>query len=291
VERTPDVKLRIAESADNIGLDGTADGGLIGMLVGVLGGPLGMLLGWGAGALIGSTVDLSRATTAEDALTALARAIRPGSTALLAAVAEPAVAVIDGEMGKLSDEVARRRIDDVMNELDAADDAAEAATREARRATREHPGGDRPRRAPSAGAAGRPRDRASRRDLAAAEPPANSSVIAGRAEREATRPATHEDSGPATACSSGETAPTAILPATPHEPPAPNGGCPTRAASRGCARRRRSARGRTHPRERVVVIVAREADPSGRIMRRDRAQARWRAARGRPRSMVGAPGP
>jgi uncharacterized membrane protein len=39
VERTAAGELRIPESADNVGLVGTASGSLIGMLVGVLGGP------------------------------------------------------------------------------------------------------------------------------------------------------------------------------------------------------------------------------------------------------------
>ena len=41
VERTAAGELRIPESADNVGLVGTASGSLIGMLVGVLGGPVG----------------------------------------------------------------------------------------------------------------------------------------------------------------------------------------------------------------------------------------------------------
>jgi uncharacterized membrane protein len=46
VERTAQGELRIPESADNVGLVGTASGSLIGMLVGVLGGPVGALVGW-----------------------------------------------------------------------------------------------------------------------------------------------------------------------------------------------------------------------------------------------------
>ena len=137
VERTPEGLLRMPEGTDNVGLEGTVGGGLIGMLVGVLGGPLGMLLGWGAGALIGGAFDLSRAEKADDALTALGRAMPPGSTAVAASVTEPAVAVIDGEMAKLSGEVTRRPLYEVMAELEAADAAAEAAAKEARRAMRE----------------------------------------------------------------------------------------------------------------------------------------------------------
>ena len=78
VERTAEGELRIPESADNVGLVGTASGSLIGMLVGVLGGPVGVLLGWGAGALMGGAFDVDRAVTSDEALTVLGQAIPPG---------------------------------------------------------------------------------------------------------------------------------------------------------------------------------------------------------------------
>jgi uncharacterized membrane protein len=137
VERTPDGGLRTPEGADNVGFEGTLEGSLVGMLIGVLGGPLGVLLGWGTGALVGGAFDLSRADKAEDALSAFGRTIPPGSTAVVASVAEPAVEVIDGEMEKLGGEVTRRPADEVIAELEAAEDAADAAAKEARRALRE----------------------------------------------------------------------------------------------------------------------------------------------------------
>src|SRR4029450_11763721 len=90
VERTAAGELRIPESADNVGLVGTASGSLIGMLVGVLGGPVGVLLGWGSGALIGGAFDVDRAVTSDEALTVLGRAIPPESTAVIAEGEEPA---------------------------------------------------------------------------------------------------------------------------------------------------------------------------------------------------------
>ena len=116
---------------------GTAAGGLIGMLVGIPGGPLGMLLGWGTGALVGGVVDLTREEKGEDALTMLGSAISPGSTAVIADVAGPAIEVVDGEMAKLSGEVTRRPEDDVMAELESAEEATEAAAKEARQKMRE----------------------------------------------------------------------------------------------------------------------------------------------------------
>ncbi len=137
VERTPAGELRIPESADNVGLIGTAGGSLIGMLIGVLGGPVGVLLGWGAGALMGGAFDVDRAVTSDEALTVLGRAIPPESTAVIASVEESAVEVIDGEMKKLDGEVTRRPVAEVMAELATAEDAAEAAAHEARKALRQ----------------------------------------------------------------------------------------------------------------------------------------------------------
>ena len=137
VERTTDGELRVPEDTDNVGPVGTASGSLVGMLIGVLGGPVGVLIGWGAGALMGGAFDLDRAETSDEALGVLGRAIPPGSTAVIASVTEPAVEVIDGEMKKLGGEVTRRPAADVMDELESAEDAAAAASREARRTVRQ----------------------------------------------------------------------------------------------------------------------------------------------------------
>jgi uncharacterized membrane protein len=137
VERTHNGELRIPEGTDNIALIGTVSGSLIGMLTGFLGGPVGVLVGWGAGALMGGTIDIVGVTKSEEALTALGRAIPPKSTAVIASVTEPAVEVIDDEMAKLGGEVTRQPVADVMAELEAADEAADAAAQEARKALRE----------------------------------------------------------------------------------------------------------------------------------------------------------
>jgi uncharacterized membrane protein len=136
VERTPEGLLRTPEATDNVGLFGTVSGSLLGMLIGVLGGPVGALVGWGAGALMGGVFDIGRVVKSEEALSELGRAIPPGATAVLATVAEPAVEVINGEMAKLGGEVTRRPVVEVMDELEAAEDAAEAAAHEARRELR-----------------------------------------------------------------------------------------------------------------------------------------------------------
>jgi uncharacterized membrane protein len=137
VERTAEGELRIPEDTDNVGPVGTVSGSLTGMLIGVLGGPVGVLIGWGAGAVMGGAFDLDRAETSNEALGVLGRAIPPGSTAVVASVAEPTVEVIDGEMKNLGGEVTRRPASEVMDELEVAEDAAAAASREARRTVRQ----------------------------------------------------------------------------------------------------------------------------------------------------------
>ena len=137
VERTPTGELRIPDGTDNVNLVGTASGSLIGMLIGVLGGPVGALLGWGAGAMMGGAFDIDHAVTSDEALTVLGSAIPTGSTAVIANVDEPAVEVIDAEMYTLGGEVTRRSVADVMGELEAAEEAADAAAHEARRVVRE----------------------------------------------------------------------------------------------------------------------------------------------------------
>ena len=137
VERTAQGELRIPESADNVGLIGTASGSLIGMLIGVLGGPVGALVGWGTGALMGGAFDVGRAVASDEALTVLGQAIPPESTAVIAEVEEPAVEVIDAEMSKLGGQVTRRSASEVMDELEVAEQAADTAAREARRTLRE----------------------------------------------------------------------------------------------------------------------------------------------------------
>ena len=103
----------------------------------MFGGPLGVVLGSSAGALMGGAFDVERAEKSDEALTVLGRALPPGSTAVVASVSEPVAEVLDGEMGKLGGEVTRRPATEVMDDLDAAEDAARAATDRARRTMRE----------------------------------------------------------------------------------------------------------------------------------------------------------
>jgi uncharacterized membrane protein len=137
VERDPSGALQVREGADPVAETGVAGGALVGTLIGVLGGPLGMLLGFGTGALIGGTVDLERASTTDAVMSELARAIPPGSLALVAEVVEYAEEVIDTEMAQLEGSVLRRPAVEVLTELEAAAEATAAAEQEAHRRVRE----------------------------------------------------------------------------------------------------------------------------------------------------------
>jgi uncharacterized membrane protein len=137
VQRTSAGYLKTLDEWDGEGPVGMLGGGLIGMLIGILGGPVGVLLGWGAGATLGGAFDMDRAITSDEALTVLATAIPAGSTAILADVEEFAVEVIDGEMKKLNGKVTRRPVGEVLAEVGTAEEAADAAAREARRTVRE----------------------------------------------------------------------------------------------------------------------------------------------------------
>jgi uncharacterized membrane protein len=137
IERRPGENIRIREGEDNVIGGGAVGGGLIGMLIGVLGGPVGVLLGLGAGAAVGAAVDLDRADEGDEVLTQMSMAIPVGSSALIAEVDEYAVEVVDGEMAALGGTVTRRPAEEVLAELEAAEQAARASEKEARRVMRE----------------------------------------------------------------------------------------------------------------------------------------------------------
>jgi len=137
VERQPEGPIRLQEGEDNVIGEGTAGGSLIGMLIGVLGGPVGVLLGLGTGMAIGAIFDLDRADTADDVLSQMSESIPVGTTAVIAEVDEPAVEVVDGEMAALGGSVTRRSAEEVLAELEAAEEAARASEKEARRVMRE----------------------------------------------------------------------------------------------------------------------------------------------------------
>jgi uncharacterized membrane protein len=145
LQRMEDGALRVKEGeADafpvatwTTGAVGAATGGLIGLTLGTLGGPLGVLLGGAWGMLLGSLVDLDAAEEEESILATMARAIQPGSTALIAQVTETTTEVVDAEIEHLGGVVMRRPVAEVEAELAAAEEATRAAEEEARRKLRE----------------------------------------------------------------------------------------------------------------------------------------------------------
>jgi uncharacterized membrane protein len=144
VQRTEDGTLRVKEGeVDDFPVAtwtataiGAATGGLIGLTLGVLGAPLGLLLGGAWGTLLGSLIDLDALAEEESVLATMARAIQPGTTALIAGVTEPTTEVVDTEMERLGGVIIRRPVAEVEAEL-AAEEATRAAEEEARRKLRE----------------------------------------------------------------------------------------------------------------------------------------------------------
>lgn len=137
VERTPDGALRVPEQGDTVIGTGTATGGLVGMLVGVLGGPLGVLLGFGTGALAGGLFDIDRATGVDSALTLLSAEIPPDSTALIVELVESSPEPLDQLAARFGASIERQPAELVAAEVEAADEAAAAAQKEADRVLRQ----------------------------------------------------------------------------------------------------------------------------------------------------------
>ena len=137
VERDQNGTLQIKDSFDAETGVATAGGGFVGMLLGVIGGPVGMLLGLTGGALAGGSFELRRSDEQDEVLTQLNAAINPGHTVLVAQINEPTLDVLDKAMSSLDGVVLRRSEADILAELEAAEDAAQAAQTAARKTIRE----------------------------------------------------------------------------------------------------------------------------------------------------------
>ncbi|WP_171166762.1 DUF1269 domain-containing protein [Streptomyces sp. I05A-00742] len=89
IARDAEGTVDFPDAVDNTGTARAfAMGGLLGGLLGILGGPLGVMVGFGAGGLLGGAHDALRATASNAALEMLADEVPPGSTVLVAEIAE-----------------------------------------------------------------------------------------------------------------------------------------------------------------------------------------------------------
>ena len=136
VERDADGKITVPEGDDSLLGAGTAGGSLIGMLVGALGGPLGMLLGLYAGAATGLVVDASRADDQEGVLDRFAAHVPAGRSAVLAQTSEDSTAALDAAVAEFGGAIYRTPLDEVLDDLEAQNAAAEEAAAAARKAMR-----------------------------------------------------------------------------------------------------------------------------------------------------------
>ena len=137
VERDADGRLSIPDGVDpNAGV-GVTGGSLVGMLVGVHAGPLGMLFGLAAGAAGGALVDAHRLDTGEDVITEFSRLVPPGGNAIIAQTDESSTTVLDDFVSAMGGSILRRPLDEVLDELEAQQYAAEEASRAAHEAIRQ----------------------------------------------------------------------------------------------------------------------------------------------------------
>jgi uncharacterized membrane protein len=150
VERDANGNVTVPEGYNADFGAGMGTGSLIGVLVGVLGGPLGMLLGWGLGASIGALSDADRADAQSSALLEFSRRVPAGSNALALQTDEEDTAALDEFIGQYNGEIVRRPLDEVLEEIEAAEQAsrqasaaAEAALKEQKKAEREQAWDDR----------------------------------------------------------------------------------------------------------------------------------------------------
>ncbi|GAA0475482.1 DUF1269 domain-containing protein [Streptomyces sp. NPDC046215] len=113
--------LDFPDSEDNTGTArGFAVGGLVGGLVGILGGPLGIMIGFGAGGLIGGARDAREATAANAAVEMLAAEVPPGSTVLIAELAEDRPELLDDILEPYGTALERYPADRVREAVEAA---------------------------------------------------------------------------------------------------------------------------------------------------------------------------
>ena len=116
-------KLSLKDAAD-AGPLGTAVGALAGGLLGVLGGPVGALAGMASGTLIGSMVDIVNYGVGADFVSKVSDEMGPGTTAIIAEIAEGWTTPLDARMDALGGTVLRTWCADFEDEQIAREAAA-----------------------------------------------------------------------------------------------------------------------------------------------------------------------
>lgn len=140
IHRTLDGRFEVRDAAMKP-LGGAVAGGIIGSLMGILVSPLWILLGWGAGSLIGGIRDARELRSDQTLFRRLTENMEVGSTALVGEFEEPDQNVANQIVRKLGGELLRRPTAEVQADIEAAEHAQEAASREARRVIhQERPG-------------------------------------------------------------------------------------------------------------------------------------------------------
>ena len=131
IERLADGQLRVTDGQDNeIGL-GTLGGGALGTLIGILGGPVGLLLGFAGGAIVGSFFDVDRTFDSDSVISEMSRALPPGRAGVVLEVQELSPKALADLAASTGGSLIRRTEDEVLDEIAAAEEAADAAARAA----------------------------------------------------------------------------------------------------------------------------------------------------------------
>jgi uncharacterized membrane protein len=115
--------VEVKEAGDQ-GPLGTAVGLVTGSLIGLLGGPAGVAIGAAVGTAGGSTYDLAAVGVSADFLEEVARAIEPGSAAVIAEVEEEWILPVDTRMEAAGGTVFRRTRGEVVHAMFERDQKA-----------------------------------------------------------------------------------------------------------------------------------------------------------------------
>jgi alkylhydroperoxidase family enzyme len=133
VQRSGEGRIELSEGARDDQGHILPPAGTAGMLVDVLGGPLGILFARPTEGFRGSAYQPAHEGERELALEDISRNLEPGVTLVVAEIAAADRDVLDPALAALGGSATRRRAQDVYAEIEAAEEATDAAGDEARR--------------------------------------------------------------------------------------------------------------------------------------------------------------